>query len=90
MSNPYVFLEKKIGLLKKLAGDSSGETAFYRGQIKRLLEGIGFRNVEIAPFDFLYPFTPACLVGLTNTVGKFLERTFMREIAGSLLITGQK
>jgi ubiquinone/menaquinone biosynthesis C-methylase UbiE len=90
MSNPFVFLQKKIGLLKKVTGESSGETAFYRRHIKRLLEKIGFCNVKVTPFDFLHPFTPVGLVGLIDVVGKFLERTFVREIAGSLLITGQK
>lgn len=90
MSNPYVFLEKRIGLLKKLAGDSLGETAFYRGQIKRLFEKTGFCDVKVTPFDFLHPATPGGLVSLINAIGKFLERTFVREIAGSLLITGEK
>jgi len=90
MSNPYIFLQKRIGLLKKLAGDSPGETAFYRRDIRKTLEKIGFCNVEVRPFDFLYPFTPAGLVRLIDNMGRILEKTFIRGIAGSLLITGQK
>ncbi len=90
MCNPQIFLQKKIKLLKKLAGDSSGEKAFYRWFLSRMLERSGFKNIVVRPFDFMHPSTPASLVKIIDKVGAFFEKTPLREVAGSLFITGEK
>lgn len=88
--NPYIFIQKRIKFIKKLTGDSSDEKAFFRWDLKRKFEKTGFRKVVIMPFDFLYPHTPDCFVSIVNKLGMFLERTPLKEIAGSLFITGEK
>lgn len=90
MLNPYIFLQKKIKFIKKLTGDSPHETAFYRWKLKKILKKNGFKNPVIKPFDFLYPYTPSALVKIVNKAGFFLEKTFLKEIAGSLFITAEK
>jgi ubiquinone/menaquinone biosynthesis C-methylase UbiE len=90
MLNPQIFLQKRVKYIKKLAGDSPHETAFFRWDVKAMLEKAGFRNVIVRPFDFLHPYTPAPFINIVDTVGKFLERTPLKEIAGSLFITGEK
>jgi len=90
MLNPYVFLQKRIKFIKKLSGDSPKETAFWRWDIKQKFKNAGFRKVIVQPFDFLYPYTPACFIRLVDKMGMFLESTPLNEIAGSLLIMGEK
>jgi hypothetical protein len=47
--------------------------------------------VIVQPFDFLYPLTPAPLIGAVERIGRGLERLpGLREIAGSLFITGRR
>ncbi|MBN1913402.1 MAG: methyltransferase domain-containing protein [Candidatus Omnitrophica bacterium] len=91
MVNPHIFLQKKIGFIRQLSGDSPLETAFLRWQIKGVIEEAGFSFFQVEPFDFLHPYTPDMLTGITEKLGRLLERLFfIREIAGSLLIRGVK
>ncbi|MFA5156821.1 MAG: methyltransferase domain-containing protein [Candidatus Omnitrophota bacterium] len=90
MCNPQIFLQKRIKSLKKLVGDSPGEKDFSRWALRRMFEMAGFKNIIVRPFDFLHPYTPAALVKAADKIGTFLERTPLREIAGSLFITGEK
>ena len=90
MLNPYIFLQKRIKFIKKLTGDSPGESAFFRWDLKRVFEKAGFRNVIIKPFDFLYPYTPVSLLNIVDKLGMFLEKTALKEVAGSLFIAGEK
>lgn len=91
MLNPQIVLQKNIKFIKNISGDSPEETAFTRMYIKRLLEETGFRDISVEPFDFLHPSTPALLVKIVNKMGSLLEQTFLiREIAGSLFMTGVK
>ena len=90
MFNPQIFLQKNIKFIKKISGDTPGEKAFYRWQIKRMFEKAGFKNIKVAPFDFLHPHTPNFIIKTVEKIGLALEKTFLREIAGSLLIVGTK
>ncbi len=90
MLNPHIFLQKKVKFIKKLAGDSPNETAFCRWKLKKILKKNGFKNIFIKPFDFLHPYTPSTLVRAVNRAGLFLEKTPLKEIAGSLFITAEK
>lgn len=91
MMNPQIALQKNIPFLKRLAGDSPDETAFFRRQLRKLLVKTGFKQVKIIPFDFLHPAIPKPLIGLISFVGSALEKTpLIKEIAGSLYITAIK
>ena len=91
MINPHIFLQKNIGFLKKLAGDSPGETAFVRWKLAGRLRDQGFVNVRVEPFDFLYPFLPISLIGLVRSMGLTLEKVpLLRELAGSVVISAEK
>jgi len=91
MANPQILLQKNVPWLKKLAGDSPDETAFFRGQIARRLTAAGFREIKVVPFDFLHPSIPDFAVGFFDRFGRLLEKIPMvREIAGSLFILGRK
>ena len=90
MLNPQIFLHKRIRFIKELVGDSPDETALSRWNLKKTLERAGFRNIIIKPFDFLHPCTPEPFIKIIKLLGLFLEKTPVKEIGGSLLITGEK
>lgn len=51
----------------------------------------GFTNITIIPFDWLHPAVPQSLIGIVLAVGALFERLpFIREFAGSLLISARK
>ena len=91
MRNPQVWLQKRVGWLKRLAGDSPDETAFYRGELAALLERHGLSRVEVVAFDWLHPSTPRPLIPLMEGLGRALERVpGLRQFAGSLAISAVK
>lgn len=91
MANPQIMLQKNIPWLKKMAGDSPDETAFWRWSLKRLLTKTGFVDVRVTPFDFLHPATPGWLVKYLEPMGKIIEKIpAIKEIAGSLFIVAKK
>lgn len=91
MLNPQVFLERNVRWIGERLDNSPGETAFIRWRVRRTLAELGVENVHARPFDFLYPLTPAPLIGTVEKIGRVLERLpGVAEIAGSLLISGRK
>ncbi len=91
MINPQIFIQKNIPFIKEMLGDSPDETAIVRWKFKNMMEEAGFRNVEIFPYDFLHPYTPKPLISLVNSIGKIVEKIpLLREIAGSVIIYGEK
>jgi SAM-dependent methyltransferase len=91
LANPHVLLMLKIGWLRRRAHVTPDETAFLRWRLRPTLEALGLHRVTIRPFDFLYPLIPGALVGAAEWMGRALENTpLVREIAGSLLICGEK
>ncbi len=91
MLNPQIFLQKNVPLLKKWAGDSPDETAFFRWPLKRILAANRFTHIEITPFDFLHPATPRGLIFAIDRLGLGMERIpALKEIAGSLFIRARK
>ena len=91
MLNPQIAIQKNVPWVKRKLGDSPDETAFFRWPLRRLLEQTGFRDVQIDPFDFLHPRTPAALIHRLNPFGHFLEKVpVIAEFAGSLYIRGVK
>lgn len=89
MLNPQVFLERHppVFLKKYYAYTSPDETAFVRRGLRRLLEGAGFTDVTITPFDWLHPATPPAFISFVRLAGQVAERLpGVREFAGSLYI----
>lgn len=91
MLNPQIALQKNFSWLKKKLGDSPDETAFFRWKIEKILRQHRFIDVNVTPFDWLHPATPAPLIDLVSALGGFMERIpLMKEFAGSLYITCRK
>jgi SAM-dependent methyltransferase len=87
MLNPQIAVQKNVPWIKRRLGDSPDETAFFRWRLRRLLEESGYRDVRIAPFDFLHPRTPVALIDRLNAVGRLFERMpVISEFGGSLYI----
>ena len=91
MMNPQVALIKNVPFIKRSAGDSPDETAFFRWKITNQFLSHGFVDVYVKPFDFMHPQTPAWLLNLTERLGIILEKCpLVREISGSLIIQCRK
>jgi SAM-dependent methyltransferase len=91
MLNPQVALIKNVPYLKRKEGDSPDETAFFRWKIAETFRGHGFSHVEVTPFDFLHPSTPAPLVKSVDRISVLLEKIpLIREFSGSMIIRCQK
>ncbi len=91
MVNPQIFLQKNIPWLKKKLGDSPDETAFVRGGLRKMMTRAGFSDIEIRPFDWLHPYTPAVLISALKTMEACVERLpLIREFAGSLFIRARR
>jgi SAM-dependent methyltransferase len=89
MLNPQVFLERNVRWIGRRLDNSPGETAFVRWRLRRDLAALGVGELDIQPFDFLYPLTPRPLIGAVERLGRVLEGLpVVAEIAGSLLISG--
>lgn len=85
MLNPQVWAERRFRKLFPYV--SPDETAFVRWTLRRTLHDVGFRDIEIRPFDWLHPSVPRPLIGFVSAVGQLLEATpLLREFAGSLYI----
>ena len=90
MANPQIFIQKNIGFVKRLAGDSPSETASLPFKVLTLFRKYGLK-VEAMPFDFLHPATPRVFIPAAQKIGGWLEKnSFLKYIAGSLLIWGEK
>lgn len=85
MLNPQIFAERKFrGWFPSVSPD---ETAFVRWRLARELLEVGFRDIEVTPFDWLHPAIPESLIGLVGGVGRVLEKTpLLREFSGSVYI----
>lgn len=91
MINPQIFVQKNIPFIKEMLGDSPDETAIVRWKFEKMMAQSGFKNIQIFPYDFLHPFTPQPLISLVNSIGKVVEKIpLLREIAGSVIIYGEK
>lgn len=91
MLNPQVFLERNVRWIGRLLDNSPDETAFVRRRIRRDLGALGVADLDVRPFDFVYPLTPSALLAAVERLSDVLERVpLVREIAGSLLIVGRR
>lgn len=91
MLNPQIAIQKNIPFIKKILGDSPGETAFFSWQMKKNLKKCGFGKFSVTPFDFLHPSIPDSLADFFSKTSYLLGKTpLIKEIAGSLFITAKK
>ncbi|OGX14910.1 MAG: hypothetical protein A2166_03445 [Omnitrophica WOR_2 bacterium RBG_13_41_10] len=91
MMNPQIVIQKNIPFIKKLSGDSPNETAFLRWSLKKKLEKIGFKDIELKNFDFLHPAIPKVMIPVVRYLGSFMESLpIIREVAGSIYIKARK
>lgn len=91
MMNPQIWLERNVAMIRKIAGASPDETAFYRRDIEKILIDQGFVNVSARPHEFLHPMTPISLIPLFKSLTRVAEKIWpICEIGGSLLIRAEK
>ncbi len=91
MLNPQVALTKNVGAIGRRLGECPGETAFFRWSLASRLKSMGLEQVEVRPFDFLHPATPAGLVSAVRYLGAWAETLpLLRDFAGSLLISARR
>ena len=91
MMNPQIALVKNIPALKRRAGDSPDETAFFRWAIARKLLSHNFTEISVVPFDFMHPSIPGSVLGIARQLTSVIEKVpILKEIAGSLIISCRK
>jgi ubiquinone/menaquinone biosynthesis C-methylase UbiE len=91
MMNPQIAIEKNVRFIGKMLQNTDDETAFFRWSLAKILRRVGFQEISVEPFDFLYPLVPKPLIGLVDSIGRLLEKIpLIREIAGSVLIYARK
>ena len=90
MANPQVWAERHLSWVARRRHVTEHETAFRPSELTRLLQSAGL-VVELAePFEFLHPALPARLIRPVLTVERWLERTPVRAIAGSIRVSGRR
>ena len=91
MLNPQIFIQKNTPFIKKLAGDSPDETAFFRWSLVRILNNSGFKEIIIKNFDFIHPAIPQFMLSYATKICLAMERLpILKEISGSLVIKASK
>jgi SAM-dependent methyltransferase len=89
--NPQIAFIFHFDYAKPYLGVSPDEMAFSRFHARRTLAAVGFSGIDVRPFDFLHPSIPAAFLDRAQGVAQGLEKVpLLREIAGSLLIQGQR
>jgi hypothetical protein len=89
--NPQIAIERNIPLLRKALGNSPDETAFFIWSIRKKLKKSGFVNIDINPFDFMYPQIPHRLIKFIKPLTDIAEKIpLLKQIAGSLYIKATK
>jgi hypothetical protein len=87
MLNPQIFAERKLSFLSYFWYVSPDETAFIRHRLRSVLKRVGFEKIEVKPFDWLHPATPARLIYAVRSATCILEKIpIISEFAGSLYI----
>ncbi|MFZ5585266.1 MAG: methyltransferase domain-containing protein [Thermodesulfobacteriota bacterium] len=88
--NPINFFGLKLPVLRRRLEFSEDEIAFTRGQLEAVLTGLGYSQVRVEHFDFLFPRIPDRLIDAVDRLGRTLEKTpLLRAFSGSLLMTAQ-
>ena len=91
MINPQIAIERNIKFIGRMLQNSPDETAFIRGKMIKPLRESGFTNIQVIPFDFLYPTIPVPFIPFAEKLGYALEKLpLLKEISGSLIISAKK
>lgn len=90
MKNPQVWLERNVRWIGKWLQNTEDETAFHKKEIADRLAQAGFKDIRVKPFDFMHPLIPQSFFPVMSKFCLWLEKTPVREWAGSLLIQGTK
>ena len=88
--NPIVWLSFNIDYFRKLHQASPDEKAFWRWELEKKLISLNYKDVIVRPFDFMYPLIPKSFFLLAKKLETLLEKTFLNEIAGSLIVYAQR
>lgn len=88
--NPYVALIFKNKQLRKWANLEPDEMAFSKNFINEKLEATGFSNILITYKDFLLPGIPRFMVIPSIIIGNLIEKTPLKFISQSILISAEK
>jgi|ERR1700733_2669464 len=88
--NPYVAAIFKNKTLRKWAHLEPDEMAFSKRFIGRLLKTADFADIKIEYKDFLLPGVPEFMVTPSVMAGNILERTPLKVISQSLLISAAR
>ena len=88
--NPYVAAIFKNATLRKWANLEPDEMAFSKSYIDKKLQDAGFKNIIITYKDFLLPGVPKIFVAPSIVVGDILEKTPLKYISQSILISAEK
>lgn len=87
--NPYVAAIFKNKTLRKWAKLEPDEMAFSKSYMFKKLSKAQFKHIDIGYKDFLLPGIPELLVKPSIVIGNVLEKTPMKFISQSLLISAQ-
>lgn len=90
MANPQVWAERHVEAVRRRRHTTPHETAFRPRELRRLLEAEGLDVETCDAFDFLHPSTPRRLVPAMSSLGRLLERSPLRTIAGSVRVAGRR
>jgi 2-polyprenyl-3-methyl-5-hydroxy-6-metoxy-1,4-benzoquinol methylase len=88
--NPYVAAIFKNKALRKWAKLEPDEMAFSKRFIQQKMRTAGFENIKIRYKDFLLPGIPRWLIQPSMVIGDLLERTPLKLISQSLLISAAR
>jgi SAM-dependent methyltransferase len=88
--NPQVWAERNIGWLARRRHVLPHEGAFTAEALRRAFEAAGLVVETSEPFEFLHPLTPAPFVPSVRRLERLLERTPVRQIAGSIRLAGRR
>jgi SAM-dependent methyltransferase len=90
MSNPQIWLERHVGLVKKWRLVTPHETAFRSNELRQAFERAGLVVERCESFEFLHPATPRRLVPAMLSLEWRLERSRLVAVAGSIRISGRR
>lgn len=88
--NPYVAAIFKNKTLRKSAKLEPDEMAFSKTFISKKLDKANYKNVRVSYRDFLLPGIPRLLVKPSIVIGNALEKTPLKFISQSILISAEK
>jgi 2-polyprenyl-3-methyl-5-hydroxy-6-metoxy-1,4-benzoquinol methylase len=88
--NPYVAAIFEIKALRKWARLEPDEMAFSKSFIKNKLEKFGYSDMRVWYKDFLLPGVPEFLIRPSVIAGNILEKTPLKIISQSILISAAK